>query len=191
MYTLKHKDGSVRTVCKSFFLGTLGMAANNDTIIMKTFRQLKDSHSVEKESPRKSPCFDGRGSKCSKPVDEEIVKAFIETYRPVVSHYNREKTPLRRYLTRDVTVTDMHTEYISIHQPISFAKFYRIFKTMKISITSLGNEECEVCEKYRLHKTTCNCNITSIKIQYVVTYCLSHESKANDSCIVIFNRTYL
>ena len=28
---------------------------------------------------------------------------------------------------------------------------------MRISITSLGNEECDVCEKQRRHKETCSC----------------------------------
>ncbi|RUS68512.1 hypothetical protein EGW08_023726 [Elysia chlorotica] len=147
-YTLKGKDGTVLEVCKSFFLGTLGLAPNNDTIVRKTFAKYESENSA---------CTDGRGKNQKKTTNINSMRDHIESYRPVVSHYSREKTPLRRYLPCDVTVTDMHKEYNSKYAPVSFSTFYRVFKTMKISMSSLGNEECEVCEKHKQHSQNCDC----------------------------------
>ena len=101
--------------------------------------------------------FDGRGKSVKRSCDEDVVKSFIESFHPVVSHYNRENTPNRRYLPCDVNVVEMHKTYNETHTELSYSTFYRIFKEMKISISSLGNEECEVCERHRQHQRICTC----------------------------------
>ena len=64
---------------------------------------------------------------------------------------------LRRYLPSDVTITNMHKEYNSTHTPVSPSTFYKIFETMRISMTTLGNKECEVCEKHKQHTLSYDC----------------------------------
>ena len=50
-----------------------------------------------------------------------------------------------------MTITNMHKEYNSTHTPVSPSSFY------KISMTTLGNKECEVCEKHKQHTLNCDC----------------------------------
>ena len=42
---------------------------------------------------------------------------------------------------------------------MSYNAFYKIFKTMNISMTLLGHEECEICELHELHKNVCSCEL--------------------------------
>ena len=145
-YTLKGEHLPCHEVCKTFFLSTLGFSPKNDSIITKTFKK------AEAEDVQ-----DDRGKHSKHRTDEESVKRFIERYHPGVSHYGREKTPHRRYLPCDLTLTDMHKEYVSTHGELSYIKFYKVFKSMRISIASLGSEESDICEKHRHHKETCSC----------------------------------
>ena len=85
---------------RHFFIEFLGYKKNNDTVITRTFRKMDD--------PMKSPCADGRGKNKKMSTDHEGIKKFIEKFNPVVSHYQREKTPLHRYLPMEVTVRKMH-----------------------------------------------------------------------------------
>ena len=137
-------------VCKSFFLETLGFRKDNDSIITKTF-----SNDVQ------SPCVDRRGKHASKFADvvKADIRAFIEKYNPQASHYCREKAPKRRYLPKEITVKGMFSDFREANpgKKVSYSMFYSTFKSMSISITQLGNEECEKCEEYKLHKKECNC----------------------------------
>ena len=61
------------------------------------------------------------------------------------------KIPLRRYLPGDVSFKDMLLAFKEAHFEISYSKFYAVYKTMRIAICSLGNEECETYEIYKQH----------------------------------------
>ena len=39
----------------------------------------------------------------------------IESYHHTVSHYQRDCAPLRKYLPSDLTVTEMHKDFIQSH----------------------------------------------------------------------------
>ena len=149
------KDGSSQfvQVCKSFFLETLGYNQKNDAIITKTFKQI--------DSDEQNVCVDKRGKHCSRLAEVTIkeITDFIETYNPQVSHYSREKTPLRRYLPTEVNVKKLYSEFCESNpdKKLSYSKFFSAFKTMKISIKQLGNEECEKCEMYKNHQKECIC----------------------------------
>ncbi|GFO45362.1 sorting nexin [Plakobranchus ocellatus] len=109
-------------------------SGKNDNIITKTFN---------KALP-KSVTMDNRGRHSKRLTDEVSVNQFIERYHPAISHYSRGKTPIRRCLPNDLTLTDIHRKYVSTHVNISYSAFYKVFKTMRISISSLGNEECDI-----------------------------------------------
>ena len=139
-YTFECRDGSVREVCTPLSLGTPGLSPKDDTIVMKAIKNNVNINNAH---------IDGRGKHASRASDEDSFKIFIKSYHTVVSHYYQEKAPQRRYLPCDVTVTSMHKAYSACHSPIYCSKFYRVFKAMRISMTSLANEECEVCERYK------------------------------------------
>ena len=55
-YAFRRPDGSVLEVCKTFFLGTLGMAPNNHTIITKTFKKIKSDQPTHIDGRGQHPC---------------------------------------------------------------------------------------------------------------------------------------
>jgi len=44
--------------------------------------------------------------------DGNVIKEHIYSYNPQISHYRREYAPLRKYLPSDITVTDMHKDFV-------------------------------------------------------------------------------
>ena len=175
-YTYRHfKQDTLQyvVVCKGFFLETLGFKKECDSIITKTFSAV--------ENPDTSPCVDMRGKHLLRPapVSSKVIKDFIETYNPQVSHYAREKTPQRRYLPKEITVKLMYKSFL-VSNPVknvSYSFFLSVFKSMKISITQLGNEECEKCEQYQLHQKGCNC-IDVCNVDGCLQEYLTHINKA-------------
>ena len=92
-------------MCKSFFLGTLGNHPKNDQIISNLFKKL------DGDTPNGSPTVDKRGKQTKWVSDKESIRQHIESYGQAVSHYNREKTPLRRYLPGDISIKAMFDDY--------------------------------------------------------------------------------
>ncbi|KAF0712469.1 Uncharacterized protein FWK35_00029263, partial [Aphis craccivora] len=78
-----------------------------------------------------------------------LVSEHIETYHPTISHYRREHAPNTRYLPSNINVTMMHQDFIEKYPEHSIS--YDFYKGKKISLANLGHEECESCEKFKLH----------------------------------------
>ena len=78
----------------------------------------------------------------------------IEFYHPTVNHYRRTHAPLRRYLPPELTVTEMHKDFIQSHsqEKVSY-KSYKILNSMNISFTKLGEEQCELCGEHKHHQS--------------------------------------
>ena len=172
-YTLKTTEGVTHTVCKSFFFSTIG--ERSDHSLTKLFERADDLS--------KSTTMDKRGKHAKRSCDREAVKAFIEKYNPVRSHYYRGKVPNRRYLPGDLTVKGMYKEYIKTHSDISYSAFYSTFKEMNITIKKLGNEQCETCELYENHKKQCTCEVfcdISEYIQHKKRYTEARKEYAKD-----------
>lgn len=142
-YLTDEKEEQVH-VCKTFFLTTLGYSKNNDTVL----------HNVLCVENPTDILPDGRG-KSTPPtkVDRNVLKAHIESYNPCIAHYRRCHAPNRRYLPSDITVTDMHKNFVSTHPEIkcSYDLYRSVVKEMNISFTKLGNEECDTCEVFSKH----------------------------------------
>lgn len=83
-YRFKDVKGEFVEVCKNFFLETLGYDRKNDTII----RCLMPKECI-------IPKYDKR-RRTTKGIDKDVVKAFIETYNPAVSHYRRKHAPNKK-----------------------------------------------------------------------------------------------
>ena len=143
-------------VCKVFFLTTLGYSKDNSNLLRVFKCVLTSGQSVP------AIIKDGRG-KYEKQTKfaYEAVKTHIQSYGPALPHYRREHAPNKRYLPSDITVKDMHETHIKHNQnnsKMTYSCFWQFFKTLNISMTQLGNEECELCTTFNLHKQICECD---------------------------------
>ena len=89
-------------------------------------------------------------------VDKEFIKEHILKFQPNISHYRREHAPKRLYLSSELTCRDMYDDYKLFcaefdRKCLSYLTYWREVKAMNISFAKLGSEECELCDKQRLH----------------------------------------
>lgn len=106
------------------------------------------------KSDGKAPPPNKRGkSTPANKFDKKVVMDHIESYKPCLSHYRREHAPLRRYLPSDITVKDMHDDYLKKNpqNKVSYEYYRKTKDEMNISFANLGHEECWCCEKNKLH----------------------------------------
>lgn len=139
-FTLKKLDGTRVEVCKVFLLTTLGYEKSNDRILHNTCIE---------------PSEDKRGKHQKTPLfDRDLLTRHVLSFNPLEPHYRREHAPLRRYLPSDINVVHMHKHFCTEYpdKEISYELYRQHLKKMNISFTRLGNEECETCEGYNLHK---------------------------------------
>ncbi|XP_065677369.1 uncharacterized protein LOC124808549 [Hydra vulgaris] len=146
-YFFSNKDSIKQSVCKKFFLTTLGYKPNNDRAVFEVLNKTPTAAIA--------PLADGRGKHVSdrKYKHDDLIDAHIESFEPTVSHYRREHAPIRRYLPSDVTITMMHNDFTHKYpeQQISYEYYRLAIKKKNISFATLGHEECEFCEKFCLH----------------------------------------
>lgn len=143
-YFLVSPDGDT-TVCKTFFLTTLGFAPNNDQMVMTALHCTTIDSIV--------PAADQRGRALSAAkIDRGVIQKHVESFHPCVSHYRREHAPNRLYLPSDISIRAMHSNFLEQHNMACGYEVYRsVVKEMNISFTKLGHEACEVCEGFKLH----------------------------------------
>lgn len=144
-YTLPiSEDGEKQEVCKIFFLATLGYDKNNDRVV----RNVVSNSNV-------SPPMDRRGKhEPTNKVNRKVIEDHIESFGPVISHYRREHAPNRRYLPGDITIKEMHEQFLKKHTRItcSYELYRQVVSQKNISFAQLGNEECYECETFKVHK---------------------------------------
>ena len=89
-YSLKNDEGMCVTVCKTFFLATLGFHQKNDRIIRSAIENAENSVSPpEDRRRRKQP---------HNKMNDNLIRNHIESFNPEVAHYRREHAPRRTYL---------------------------------------------------------------------------------------------
>lgn len=146
-FIMKDKHGSLNSVCRTFFLTTLGYTKNNNTIIKTSISS--------RNSTTPSAVNDKRGKHSNrKTVDRILLERHVNSFHPCVSHYRREHAPHRKYLPSDISISKMHNDFMEKHKNIDCSYYtYRAFVKdhMKISFTKLGHEECEQCEIFKQH----------------------------------------
>lgn len=69
----------------------------------------------------------------------------IGSFHPSASHYRREHAPLRWYLPGDITMKLMFSDFIEKGNRCSCETYRKAVKSLNISFTKLGEEECECC----------------------------------------------
>ena len=78
----------------------------------------------------------------------------IEPYHPTVSHYWRAHAPPGNYLPSELTVTEMHKDFIQVHsqEKVSNESYRKILNSMNMIFIKLGEEQCELCEERTHHQ---------------------------------------
>ena len=173
-YKLRNGSGELLQVCQKFFLSTIGKKDRHDQII----RTALDTIEIGEIFPTQSK----KGKHIKRMVyDRDLIKKHIMSFNPQISHYRRMHAPNRLYLTSDINIRFMHSEFIKTHKFVSYSVYLKVVGEMNISFTKLGEEECETCSKYDFHAKTCEGNQLEchICLQYSIlkeTYQLARES---------------
>ena len=144
-YLLPSRNGTKQRVCKTMFLGTLGL--RSDSRIQRW---------AENRFHASDFCYlkDRRGQydrHTSREVKQRI-HDHIESYNPQYSHYGQMHAPLRRYLEPLLSRRKMHGDYIAEFGRVSYALFCKVFQECRITIGTTRIDSCETCESAKLHK---------------------------------------
>lgn len=148
-YFLRDENGDRVPVCKTFFLTTLGYNQNN----CKAVRNALDSNNSKPEI-YPEPIVDGRGRNPNpKKIDPIKITDHIMSFNPAVSHYRREHAPNKKYLPSDLNIRIMFDHYCETdpETEVSYGFYRKLVRKLNISFTKLGQEECELCEKFIIH----------------------------------------
>lgn len=87
---------------------------------------------------------------------QKKVQTHILSYNPQVSHYRRVDAPNRLYLPSDLSIKNMHKNYMEQEcqiqgQQCSYRFYCDQVKKQNISFAQTGNEKCEDCESFEYH----------------------------------------
>ena len=140
-YKLPNILGSKIQVCKPMFLATLGLKTDG---MITEFKNAKDRFKHTKISPNE----DRRpGHDPVNKLNHDIIKEHINSYKPVVSHYQLLNAPNRRYLDSELSVSILHKDYLEKFpiQKVSFETYRTVFNKMNISFNRPGQDECHIC----------------------------------------------
>lgn len=147
-YFLTDENGEKVPVCKTFFLTTLGYNQNN----CKAVRNVINMNYRAELIP--VSVSDGRGHNPNpKKIQPTRIIDHITSFNPAISHYRREHAPNKKYLPSDLNIRMMYKHYCETdpQTQVSYGFYRKLVKTLNISFTKLGQEECEICEKFIIH----------------------------------------
>lgn len=144
-------------VCKTMFLHTLGL--KTDGMITAHLREKRKSENgVAKTKDDRGVV--ARAILNSQKLDHQTaVINHINSFNPVVSHYNLKHSPNRRYLPPELTVSFMWKDF-SIGQKIGYDLYRHIFKQQNIGFSRPSQDECDTCKIYKAHSelnSNCTC----------------------------------
>ena len=80
-------------------------------------------------------------------LDIGLIKGHVNKFHPIKHHYRYEHAPNRFYLPQDLTIVQMHHDYL-LQQDVpkcSFETYRKVVRSMGISFTRLAGEECSRC----------------------------------------------
>ena len=177
-YTLKYflpkENGSRLDVCKSMFLSTLGLSSDKR---VSKFIESKTSGIDGAIAPKGN--LRGKRTPVNK-SDVESIMAHINSYHPVISHYNRKNAPNCRYLDPELTEKNMWEEYnekiLNKEEHIGYTTFCSYFKKMNIGFKKPGQDDCQDCVVYHDHMLCLNLESEEL---------ITPEMKKLIECIVV------
>lgn len=153
MYYIKDNNEKKQQVCKKFFLTTFGFKPSNDSLILSTM------HNVDKETLEPKMDMRGRVKNPDKMESRKrAIQEHVESFHPCVPHFQRDDDlPNKRYLPNDVTIKDMHADFIKKYFDCRACSYelYRSFLTeMNVTFSKVGVDECDMCETFNKHNST-------------------------------------
>lgn len=133
-------------VCKVFFLHTLGYSS--DSVISHLLKGTRGTLNIASSKDKRG--INSPPHKFKEMYRQEII-AFIESHRPVCSHYRREHAPNRRYLPSDLSVAQLHNVFNQGHvgETCSYSYFHSVFLSLNISFSAPENDKCVKCEEHK------------------------------------------
>jgi len=187
IYTLPAQDFGDVVVCKKFFLTTLGLTCDK---VVTTAVSCENVVRVAGDKRGKHE----PANKFSDGVVEDI-KSHIESYHPSISHYRREHAPFRRYISPEISIREMHQDFVASCAHNCSYEFYRkTVKSMNISFVKLGEEECEFCLQHDSHKKECSaeeCDLCSSWDLHMESVRISRMHYKNDCEKVASDEAFL
>ena len=136
-YFLSDQEDNEHTVCKIFFLRTLGYTS--DKVITVTLKNCKEG-AITPSSDKS-----GKHIPANKIPQEnqEVIINHIKSFNPSVSHYRREHAPNRLYLTPELTIKFLFDDFKERHPEIkvSYDRYKKKVARMNISFAKLGEKE--------------------------------------------------
>lgn len=134
-YHLKNETGQLKSVCKIFYLTTLGYGKSNDSFV----RELLGKENFRK--PLRVRSEQGKHTKIPM-IDRNTIIRHINSFNPTISHHRRVHAPKKKYLPSDITITAMYADFISKHPGMCSYDIYRqvVSVDLNISFAHLGKD---------------------------------------------------
>ena len=75
------------------------------------------------------------------------------SFNPTISHYRRKHAPNRLYLSPELTIKSMWSDYIDKFTPnkVGYSTYHNVLESLNISFARLGLEDCEDCVIHKQH----------------------------------------
>lgn len=162
LYHFPDINGKLIRVCKSFFKHVLKVSDGRLTRVLKN------------KSVGDTPPIDRRGkhnpkNKTPEPKVNKI-KDFINTFPKYDSHYTRHKSETRQYLSPDLNLTLIYSEYKKkIEEPVSKYIFEKIFnESFNLSFHAPITDSCKRCDNFKIKIDACENNEHSKKNDFII-----------------------
>lgn len=138
-------------VCKVLFLHTLGL--KTDGMITTFIKSKTTSEDGMAKLQDERGLISRQMLQVQKEVTEAQIVAHINSFNPIVSHYNLMHSPNRRYLPPELTIKYLWKDYVQQNQKISYDVYRKIFDKQNIGFCRPSQDECENCLKNKIHLT--------------------------------------
>lgn len=142
-----NKEDTNIKVCKTMFLHTLGR--QTDSFVTQYLKAKQNNGIVDTIDKRGQKMVEK--NKILAAVQEERIIQYINSFHPVVSHYNLVHSPNRRYLPMELSIASLHQSYNKTYEKVHYETFRQIFKKQNIGIKRPSQDECPICMQHNQH----------------------------------------
>lgn len=133
-------EGRDIPICKVAFLSFHGITKHrlqriHNSIVMYGHSP-KDKRGSHKNRPKKIP----------EPI-VYLIEYHIKSFKARQSQYSLRNNPNRQFLPEDLTVSDMHREFVlKYHINIPYKSYWTVFKTFNIHFGYPRSDTCNMCD---------------------------------------------
>ena len=138
-------DGIGVKVCQVFFLRTLGFKSHR--VLLTVMQTAADDIIPQPDARGKRPSVNKIAVE-----NIEFIRSHIMSYDPSMSHYRRVHAPSRHYLPCQLSIAEMHRDYLVSAGSHSHEIDMKEVKLKNISFAKLGEEGSENCLIHNDHK---------------------------------------